>query len=179
MAKLVVSPSGNGSYTNEKAVENVIRYITRSRIYEDRRNELISYGGAGIGGYLSPEEIIHQFLYVQEVYNIRNRRGRRICHEILCLSDEEFALLNCDYNLVEKIAQEIRYQYYLRGHQVLYGIHCSSNMRVHIHFAVNTINFITGLKWHSSKMEWIQREEMINRIVSAYYYVFIRKVSLQ
>ena len=33
-----------GGYFNEDAVSNVIRYITRTRKNEDRKNELIGWG---------------------------------------------------------------------------------------------------------------------------------------
>ena len=175
MAELIMITRGHGSYTNKDAVEKVIRYITRTRWCENRQNELIAYGGAGVGIYLNPAEIIRQFLYVQNIYNINNRGGRRIYHEVLSFTDYEFQLLNWDYNSVLMIAQEISKFYYENGHQVLFGIHYSEEKRLHIHFAVNTINYRTGLKWHSSKIDLEQRKLLFNEIIKKYQYIFIRK----
>lgn len=36
-----------GKYTNNDAVENVLRYVTRTRPMEDRADELIAWGGWG------------------------------------------------------------------------------------------------------------------------------------
>lgn len=53
---------------NEDAVEKVIRYITRTRKNEDRADELITWGGMGVGCYASSELVIERFRAVQEVY---------------------------------------------------------------------------------------------------------------
>ena len=176
MAKLVMMGNRHGSYTNVDAVENVIKYITRTRAYETREDELICYGGAGIGAYLPPYDIIRQFLYVQELYNIKSRKGRRIYHETLTFTDEEFRSLNGDYKEIISIAEKISHLHFASGHQVLYGIHLSKEKKLHIHFAINTINFITGLKWHSYKGDLQERECIYNDIIKQHYYIYIRKM---
>ena len=69
------------NFTNADAVENLIRYVTRTRKNENRAGDLIKYGAAGAGYYLHPEDIIRQFLFVQNVYKINQRKGKRMYHE--------------------------------------------------------------------------------------------------
>ena len=62
-----------GNYTNSNAVSNVIRYVTRTGKRADRADELQGYGGCGIGIYDNSEDIIQQFLCVQNCYGIMLR----------------------------------------------------------------------------------------------------------
>lgn len=170
MAILIMPYGKKGLFTNKNAVENLIKYITRTRLNEQRASELIAYGGPSIGNYYYPEEIIAQFLGVQNLYNINNRCGRRMYHEILSFTDTEFKYLNYNYEVIKSIAAEICKIFFDRGHQVLYGIHFSEEQRLHIHFAVNTINFRTGLKLHSTKTDLEERERYCNQIIMTYCY---------
>lgn len=159
-----------GKYVNADAVENVIRYVTRSRRGETRQAELLGYGGAGIGFYLMPEQIIGQFLYVQDVHRIDARKGRRVYHETFGNLNSEFELMGRDLNLLHQFATECCRIYYQKGHQVLYAIHWDEKggKGLHIHFIVNTINFQNGKKWHTSKAELLERQELFNGILNSF-----------
>ena len=169
MAMLTMMGRRKGNYMNEDAVEKVIRYITRIRPNEDRADELIAWSGMGVGCYASPELVIEQFCAVQEVYGIKAKGGRRIYHEVLGIREEEFERMWRDYGLVYQIAAECAQRYYSRGHQVVFAIHHApkdsqtGNSGVHIHFAVNTVNFMTGRRWHSYFRESYNREQDFNR----------------
>ena len=56
-------------------------------------------------------------------------------------------------------------QYYQMGHQAVFGVHWEPEKRCHIHFAVNSINFIDGRKWHTSMPEIKGREAVFNEIL--------------
>lgn len=164
MAMLVIMRRGN--YTNEDAVENVIRYVTRTRKNETRKDELIAWGGYGIGWYGGdPELAIEQFKYVQDVYGINSRGGKRIFHEVLGIKDTEFALMWNDYGIVYQIAMDCAQKYYAMGHQVVFAIHHTlkdipeANKGLHIHFVVNAVNFRQGNKWHTSIRQSDSRQE--------------------
>ena len=169
MGMLIMLGGRKASYVNEDAVANVIRYVTRTRKNEDRRNELFGYGGAGVGYYLEPEMMIQQFLYVQCNHNIHYRRGRRMYHEVLTIREDEFDKLNRDMSIANRIALECCMIYYLQGHQVVYAVHWDQDKFVHIHFAVNTISFIDGRKWHTSMREGTSREKKFNEIMRGYF----------
>ncbi len=162
MAMLIMMRYGN--YTNSNAVENLIRYITRTRKQEERANELIAWGGWGIGCYATPELVIGQFRSVQKLYGIEARGGRRLFHEVLKLTDQEFEQLGLDYDKLFQIAVRCAEYYYRMGHQVVFAIHYSkvNNMGVHIHFVVNAVNFMTGKKWHTNMRENYHRDQWFN-----------------
>lgn len=169
MAMLTMMGRKKGNYMNENAVENVIRYITRTRKNEDRADELITWGGMGVGCYASPELVIEQFRAVQKVYGKNTDGGRRIYHETLGFREEEFERMWRDYGLVYQIAVECAKRYYSVGHQVVFAIHHApkdgivGNKGVHIHFVVNTVNFMTGKKWHTNFRQSYAREQDFNR----------------
>ena len=72
----VLNRMTNGNYVNEDAVKNVIRYITRTRKNENRKNELLMYGGKGVAIYEPVDYMIAQLIYVR----VRNRTEKRQAH---------------------------------------------------------------------------------------------------
>lgn len=168
---------GKANYSNKNAVENVIRYVTRSRANEDRVDSLISYGGSGVNHFGTSEEMINQFLHVQRVHNIDRRGGRRLYHEVFNLTDEDFKRLCFDLDQVNIFAQRICNVYYQMGHQVVYAIHYEPEEYLHIHFVVNTINFRTGRKWHEYKASTAYREKVFNEILRNQECIIIKKIS--
>ena len=171
MAKLFIM--NYGSYTNKNAVENVIRYVTRTRLNEDRYKELIDWGSFNTYIYddnwnKNPEMVIKQFIDVQNFYEIKKRRGLRIHHETFNLLDEEYeAITDVDPLLTSLMISCCRY-YDDLGFQVLYAVHNSKNKGVHIHFVVNGISYRTGCKWHSWGHEDRMRENVFNGFLQDY-----------
>lgn len=156
-----------GNYTNKDAIEKCIRYITRTRVNEDRKNELIGWGGVGVGFYTVPELVIQQFRGVQRAYG---KDGRKIFHEVYNFLDEEFEQLFCNYDFVYQIAVKCAEYYYLMGNQVVFAVHHARNAQkgnkhVHIHFVVNPVNYMTGEKWHTGMRESYGRGLMFNQIM--------------
>ncbi len=163
-----------GGYTNKDAVDNLIHYVTRTRRNEDRGDELVAWGGMGVGCYGGPELAITQIRYVQDCYGIEARGGRRMFHEVLCIRDEEFGWLAHSYGAAYQIGMGCAGYYYSMGFQVVFAVHhpkhkqpdsSIANKWVHIHFAVNTINFRDGRKWHTSFRENYARERAFNDIM--------------
>lgn len=155
----------NNNYSNANAVGNLIRYITRTREYETRADSLIAYGAVGCGYCLSPEDIIQQLCYIQEAYGINSRKGRRMYHEVFNLYDSETVQLNYDSEQLWKIGMECCQVYYQCGFQAVFAVHWEESKRYHIHFAVSTINYLDGRKWHTSLPEIKKREEIFNLIL--------------
>lgn len=158
----------NGSYKNKDVIENVIRYITRTRINhpEDRANELIAYGGAGVRQN-SPETMIYQFEVVQKTFPSKNTSERKICHEVMTFNDRENRILMRDIPTVIHLA-EIMSGYYLMeyGLQTVYGVHQGYvggiPDRLHIHFGINTTSVLTGRKMHDYKWGTEERNRLFN-----------------
>ncbi len=156
------------NYTNPDAVENLIRYVTRTRENEDRGNDLIAYGAVGTDYFHSADIMIQQFNYVQNIYGINSRGGKRMYHEVLNLKDCEAERLDNAPEWLWKVGMECCQIYYQMGHQAVFAIHWEQEKRCHIHFVVNSINFRNGLKWHTSLPEIKHREAIFNEILCKY-----------
>lgn len=160
----ILKRMSRGNYTNTDANQKVIRYITRTREREDRKDELVAWGGIGVAVYGTPEEVIRQFTYVQDnLYNMKSKKNRRIFHEVYDLSEEDFANLGYDYSRVYGLAMTHANYYYSQGFQVVFAIHHaktteSFNKGVHIHYVVNSVNYMTGKLWHESFFEADKRK---------------------
>lgn len=159
----------SGHFTNVDAVENLICYITRSRKNETRLDSLKAVGGAGVAYYLGAEAIIQQICFVQNVYRIDNRGGRRMYHEVFNLLDEEVECFKWNKEgVLWSIGMECCQVYFQQGFQAAFAVHWEPNKHWHFHFAVNTINFHTGRKWHTNMAEIHKRAELFNQIIDKY-----------
>lgn len=160
MGKLI---NMGGRYANADAVDNVIRYVTRTRSDEQRKGELQGYGGRGFFRYDTTETMIAHFKVVQNAYGIRYRKGKRMFHEVFSITDREFEGINCDMKLLNQIALELCGEYYKQGFQVVYAIHWDKEKKLHIHFAVNAVSFMTGKKFITSAKGNSEREHLFNK----------------
>ncbi len=144
----------NTYYQNSDALEKVIRYITRTRENEDRANELLGIGGAGFYLGMTIEEIIKVFKYVQEVFGIDRRQGRRLVHYVYSFTNEEVALLKGHLEVVDYWARQMSMMFYEEGFQSIYAIHSDPEKKLHVHFVINSISFINGMKYHTNLLEF-------------------------
>lgn len=157
------------NYNNKNAVKFVIDDITRNRENEKYAHQLLGYGAIGVNQFLSVEDMIATFCYVQQAYDIDSRRGRRMYHEVFWLSQEELQGMNWNIELMWNYAYEIAMEFwYKRGHQVIFAIHYDMQGKYHIHFAVNTINYLTGAKLGTYKKDFAEREIACNAILQKY-----------
>ena len=157
-----------GRYANAEAVDKVIRYVTRTRTNETRAENLQGYGGLGIFRYDTVEMMIGRFKAVQDAYGIRHRKGKRMFHEVFSITDMEFKGINCDMKLLNQIALELCGEYYRQGFQVVYAIHWEEEKKLHIHFAVNSVSFMTGKKFITSREGNRERERLFNEKLYCY-----------
>ncbi len=135
----------NKKYTSLKAIENLINYImsadkTPSRII-----------GAIAVYPMEEEKIVQQFKQTQVLH--RNQKKNRALHIILSFSTEESQWLHFkDYR---KIGYAVANYYGKANHQVVFALHENTD-NPHIHFAVNTVNYITGKKYHQQHNDYIK-----------------------
>lgn len=167
--KVIANTHFMKNYTNRNAVKFVLDDITRNRANEKYEYQLLGYGALGVNHFLIVEDMIKTFNYVQQAYDIEQRGGRRIYHEVFWFSEEELALMNGDIQQMWNFAYEVsREFFYKRGHQVIFAIHYDFQGKFHVHFAVNTVNYITGLKLQTFKKDIKEREECCNVILEKY-----------
>ena len=118
-------------YNNTDALDNVINYIFR---------KASTIGGMSVDpAYAADNMKLVKKIWFQEY-------GRQLRHFVLCFSEVESAAL-CDSFLIE-LAYMIC-DYYRREYQIVFGIHKSS--KKHIHFVVNSVNYLTGEKFPTQK----------------------------
>lgn len=151
--------SQNDLYMNDDAISNAIHYVTRTGKRIDRAEELVTWGAVGCCDILTPDECIIQFNQVQKLVRRNKEVGTRLVHEILTFSDEEAAFLLNNISFMVYLADYAASLYYLKGFQCVYGIHMGihyddndlensiRHKRLHIHFIVNAVSFITGNKF--------------------------------
>lgn len=153
------------NYSNPDAVRNLIRYITRTRENETRAQDLLTYGAVGAGCYLHPDEIIQQFLYVQNAHGINRRGGCRMYHEVFNLHDSEAMELRYDPVQFWQVGMKCCQIYYRMGFQTAFAVHWEPNKHYHFHFAVNSISFIDGHKWRTSlSLKELDQRERISQL---------------
>ena len=140
------------NYTNKYAVEALIRYVTRTRDYEDRYYELIYWNAFGVDTSRGIEVVINQFKKVQKVCR-SSTPMRKMYHFVYRFDDYERILVEADIGYAIQIASAIGRYFYDTGFQVVYAVHkCEKG--IHLHFAVNSVNYRTGLMFHISKSDY-------------------------
>lgn len=159
--------SGIGHYKTPDAVENLIRYITRTN--NAPKSDLIVWGGVGIVEFSSIDSIISQFELVQELHERNISISRFINHEIFSFSIAGENLLAKSNTDLKQLAWEMAFDYYDIDHcQVVFGVHSpdENNKHLHIHFAINAFD-LTGHKRHETMNQIKEREDRFQKIIAA------------
>ena len=164
----------NGNYSNPDAVTKTINYITRNtKKLEGRKHELLGWGGLGVL-INSPECAINCIKVLQDNENINRRGGRRIIHEFFCMSDDfgidagKYIAERLGINMLMQLAYECAEIYYRKGHQVVFAIHYDPGKKYHIHFVINSLSFINGLKFKEIYSHMSEIEYEMNMITAKY-----------
>ena len=111
------------SYSNKDAMVNVINYICRGPFI----------GGLGV----NPNCAALQMSLVEYVWY--KTGGRQVRHFIVSFAGNE----STDPDELMAYGYAIANYYYEKGFQVVFGVHTNTG-HLHIHFAVNTVNFRNG-----------------------------------
>lgn len=164
---ILINKAGHGRYANSDALEKLIKYITRTN--GKPKDDLIAWGGLGITEFKDMDSIIRQFYLAQKMHTRRGNFGRYADHEMYSFSCEEEESMYRNKADADKIARKMAYDFYVQdGCQVIYGVHTpvKANQHLHIHFAVNTVNYKTGNKRRENKQQLKEREQRFHKIVS-------------
>lgn len=133
-----------GEYKSSESTANLIRYITRTRPNETRANELLLWGSYyGYSYHKNPEDIISEMKCIQKFYKTKNSL---MCHYTLSVSPLLFKKMNNDLFVLGDYAVKCCKYLFNLGHQCCFAIHSSARDKLHIHFAINIVNFHTGKK---------------------------------
>lgn len=166
-AGLLLNKAGSGRYNNPDSIEHVIKYIARKN--GETENDLICCGALGATDFTDIDTTIRQFRFAQLMHRRRGNFGRYIDHEIYSFSSEEEAAIRKANIPIENIVRKMAQDFYADGFQVYYGVHTKDDTmeQLHVHFAVNTVNFRTGNKRRENKTATKQRLEKLKKIILA------------
>ncbi len=165
---ILVNKSGRDRYTRPTDIDNVIKYELRKN--KKPKKDLITCGGVGVMEFLGVSGMIDQFHAVSQLHTRKGAFGRYIDHEIFSLSLEAERLVLCNKLDVDAIAREMAYDFYEIDHcQVIYAVHYASASEetpiMHIHFAINAVNFVTGGKRRENWRQTLERSCRFNKIM--------------
>lgn len=157
--------SGNKKYHNADAPEKLIKYVNRTNKKSDK--DLISWGAFGVSESLGTNTIIKEFYEIQKLHTRKGDFGRYMDHEVFSFGDRTQASirkLNID---LDKLARDMARDFYETDHcQVVYGVHKpdKNDDHFHIHFAINTVNFINGNKRRENMQQTKEREKRFRKM---------------
>ena len=160
MGKIVmfICKKGMDYYKNAKSIDNLTKYVMGD-IKERKHLETVSIGGNGLD-YTNHKKMVKQIKKVQKVFH--KNTGRRMYHFVL-LFDES---LKEEEQAVSEIADLIVKEKF-HDYQVIYGVHRDTD-NIHIHFAMSSVNYNTGLKFHMDYMTYKSFKESIEDIAVRY-----------
>lgn len=163
---LLLNKAGKNWYFNADAHEKLIRYVTRTN--GAPRDDLVAWGGVGVAEFMGVEGIIGQFSEIQKLHTRRGGFGRHADHEVYSFSQRAESRIRENGMDVDRIARKMAYDFWERDHcQVVYGVHKpdGNDSRLHIHFAINPVDYTTGNKRRENTRQTRERQERFGEIV--------------
>lgn len=143
-------------YNQMEDLENLIKYAVR----EDKCIEGV-YGAQGLLKG-SSEEMFQQMYDIK--YGYYKKTGRQAKHFVLSFSKEEERFIG--------INEALRIGYtvasYFDKWQVVFGVHTDTD-NLHIHFILNTVSFVDGLKFNMSLTELRMIGKQIENLIQQFY----------
>ena len=150
MENIVISIK-NRKYDSNKAIRNLLNYIVREK---GSSNKVKYWGTKG----LSKDMTVAADQFIKSQKLLRKNKNRRAYHIIVSFP-EDFKNVKFVKKAAEKIAD-----YFYQDFQVVYGVHTNED-NLHFHLAINSVSYVTGLKYHKSKSEMKKmRDEIISII---------------
>ena len=144
------------NYNNKDAVENLIYYVFKDT---DGNRKVRLYGGLGVD-MGSSETAVNQMKKVKKMY--KKSDGRQMYHFILSFDDRIKSPIEV-YEIGLGIINTIFY-----GWQVIFTVH-EDKEHLHLHFILNSVNILTGYKWHMSGTEFREFKNNIESYVDDYF----------
>ncbi|OUQ13517.1 hypothetical protein B5E84_17285 [Lachnoclostridium sp. An14] len=164
---ILVNRARKSSYCQEGDIGRVVRYVIRQREFEDRADELISWGACGLPEWEDADVIVETFRVPQRQYRRKGAFGRFLDHEVYDFSPFEQTEMESRNLEVDGIGRAMARNIYREGFQVLYAVHRKADSGdLHIHFVINTVNFKTGKKRHENKTAVSERRKAFHEIVN-------------
>ena len=181
---ILTNHAGKGHYTNEDALRKLIRYIARSEgSSKAGKEDVLCTGAYGAVDFLGEAFAIRQFEDIQHCYRRAGKISRYADHEIFSFSPNAGRKLKENPEILPALADKMAAVLSDGQYQVFYGIHTETGtdtssspdtqkcqpQNLHIHFAVNTVNFqtlnkrqetITATRDHERQLQELVRKNI-------------------
>lgn len=128
------------TYKTLSSMKRLINYILR----KDKTIDLLK-GGI----YCNPDTAYDEFIITKAAYGklpeTKISKSNQVVHFAQSFKKDEL-----DEITAKRIADDLMKYDIFKGFQVVYAVHMDTD-QFHTHFAINTVNYETGLRWHISK----------------------------
>lgn len=155
----------SGRYCTKSATPNLIRYISRGKgSSKASQNDLLCFGAYGAIDFLGVNAITKQFNQVSSLNTRNASKNRYIDHEIFSFSEATEKVLLHNPQIWRKTCSDMASILSDGQHQVAYALHMpdGESQHLHVHFAVNTVNFTTGLKRQENRHRTGEHQKKLN-----------------
>lgn len=137
------------SYSNRDAVEQLIAYCLHVDINNlNKFNNEVIYGCFGVNS-LSPKTVINSMKNVKRWYHKED--GKLMHHVVLSLYTKRKSRVEERVKIASFVANDIGQFINYLGYQNITAIHVTYEYNVHIHIALNSVNYLTGKKLSKTK----------------------------
>ena len=118
------------------------------------------------GIHCNPDTAYDEFILTKALHNKLPEKTlsehNEVIHAMLSFEGQEASPL-----LAKQIAEELLTDKKFKGFQILYAVHIDTD-DVHVHFAINSVNYETGARWHHSTPEAEYLIKLANDISKGY-----------
>ena len=151
----IANPKGKsiGKYKNNKDIKHLLEYVVTDK---DTGTKVKYWDCRGL-----VRNIKDSVKIISSIQKYMGKdEGRRMYHFIISFPEKVD-----DLNIVCIVADAIA-DYIGQEYQLMYGIHTNTN-NLHIHIAMNSVSYRTGLKWHKNKTEFAQWKKHVVSIAES------------
>lgn len=162
---ILISKMKKGNYCTKDATKKVINYILRAEgSSKANKSDVLCQGAYGAIDFLGENFIIKQFNQVSSLNPHNRDKNRYIDHQIFAFSDVSEKILEANPDLWRKTCSDMTSILSDEQHQVAYALHKpdSDCKHLHLHFAVNTVDFHTGNKRQENWQQTAKHQEKLN-----------------
>lgn len=132
------------TYEKDKDIQELTQYIAGEGTNKEKE-EVFYIGSKGLDQ--EHDKAAKQIIKMQRA--LKKNNGRRMYHMIISFNTSTKNLLK-----VKAVSKAVAKVIYEEGYLVYYGIHTSTD-NLHIHFAIDSVNYLSGKKWHKSRSEFM------------------------
>jgi len=180
---ILLNLAKKGHYMNEDAAKKLIKYIARGEgSSKEGERDVLCTGAYGAVDFLGEDFTIRQFEDIQHCYTRAGKKFRYADHEIFNFSTDASRILVENPQILPDLAREMAEILSDGQYQVFYGIHKAEKenpgnnifedgkehptQNLHIHFAVNTVNFHTIKKRQETMAATTKHEKQLQELVA-------------